>query len=192
MGIDIRDGLQYQCIACALCIDACDSIMEKLEMPKGLIRYTTENELEGGKTHIMRPRLLGYAVVMLAMVTAFSYVLLTRTPFKLEVERGRGALYQQTVNDTITNGYTLKLINMSQAPKSYTLSVEGLDGATMDAAETYDLRVNEVREVLLTLEIDPASAKLTSSRNEVYFVVRETDTGEVVKRVKNTFIAPLN
>src|SRR5690554_2582007 len=72
VGIDIRDGLQYQCIACALCIDACDSIMEKLELPKGLIRYTTENELEGGKTHIMRPRLLGYAVVMLAMLTAFS------------------------------------------------------------------------------------------------------------------------
>src|SRR5690606_24028439 len=121
-----------------------------------------------------------------------SYVLLTRTPFKLEVERGRGALYQQTVNDTITNGYTLKLINMSQTPKSYTLSVEGLDGVTMDAAASYDLRVNEVREVLLTLEIDPASAKLTSSRNEVYFVVREADTDEVVKRVKNTFIAPLN
>ena len=192
VGIDIRDGLQYQCIGCALCIDACDSIMEKLDMPKGLIRYTTENELEGGKTHIMRPRLLGYAVVMLVMVTAFSYVLLTRTPFKLEVERGRGALYQMTVNDTITNGYTLKLINMSQAPKTYQLSVEGLDGVTMDAPTSYDLRVNEVHEVLLTLEVDPEMTKLSSSRSEIYFVVRDAESGDIVKRVKNAFIAPVN
>ena len=158
-----------------------------------LIGYRiAEEELKGGKTHFLRPRLVGYFAVMLIMITAFSYVLLTRTPFKLEVERGRGTLYQLSVNDTITNGYNLKLINMSQSPQSYTLAVEGLDGLTMDAETTYYLNVNELREVLITLEIDPAKVKLTNSRNEIKFVVRDGETGEVIKEAKNAFIAPLN
>lgn len=192
VGIDIRDGLQYQCIACGLCIDACDSVMDKIDKPRGLIRYATEEELKGGKTHFLRPRLVGYFTVLLVMITAFSYVLLTRTPFKLEIERGRGSLYQLTVNDTITNGYNLKLINMSQSPNTYTLEVQGLDGLKMDAETTYDLNVNELREVLLTLELDPAKVKLKESRNEIKFVVRDAETGEIITEAKNAFIAPLN
>ncbi|MEN9464800.1 MAG: hypothetical protein RL217_981 [Pseudomonadota bacterium] len=196
VGIDIRDGLQYQCIGCALCIDACDSVMEKIDLPKGLIRYATEEELEGGKTHLVRPRLIGYLTVMLIMVLAFSYVLLSRMPFKLEVERGRGALYQLTVNDTVTNGYTLKLINMSQAPHAYTLSVESVDGSLsqlkMDAPTSYQLNVNELREVPVTLEINPEQEPALKSRNEIIFVVRDKETGEIVKQAKNAFMAPLN
>ena len=192
VGIDIRDGLQYQCIACGLCVDACDSVMDKVGFERGLIRYATETELEGGKTRFLRPRLVGYAIMLSTMIIAFSYVLLSRTPFKLEIERGRGALYQQTVNDTITNGYTLKLINMSQEPHAYTLSVEGLEGLTMDAPTHYELNVNELREVLLTLELDPAEFKLHNSRNEIYFIVRDAETDKEITRAKNAFIAPLN
>ena len=67
-GIDIRDGLQIECIGCAACIDACDNIMEKMDYPKGLISYTTEHNLSGQKTHMLRPRLIGYAVVLLVSV----------------------------------------------------------------------------------------------------------------------------
>lgn len=192
VGIDIRDGLQYQCIACGLCVDACDSVMDKVGFERGLIRYATETELEGGKTRFLRPRLVGYAVMLTIMFVAFSYVLLSRTPFKLEIERDRGALYHLTVNDTITNGYTLKLINMSQAPHAYTLSVEGLEGLKMDAPTDYELDVNELREVLLTLELDPAKTELHNSRNEIYFVVRDQNTQAEIVRAKNAFIAPLN
>jgi polyferredoxin len=77
-GIDIRDGLQIECIGCAACIDACDSIMDKMDYPRGLISYTTEHNLSGQKTHKLRPRLIGYALVLLAMIsllaTAFSCV----------------------------------------------------------------------------------------------------------------------
>ncbi|WP_308936451.1 4Fe-4S dicluster domain-containing protein, partial [Pseudomonas juntendi] len=64
-GIDIRDGLQIECIGCAACIDACDGIMDKMNYPKGLISYTTEHNLSGQKTHLLRPRLIGYALVLL-------------------------------------------------------------------------------------------------------------------------------
>lgn len=190
VGIDIRDGLQYQCIACALCIDACDSIMEKLDKPKGLIRYTTENELEGKKTHFFRPRLVGYATLLLLMMGAFVYTISTRTPFKLDIERDRGALYQITVNDTITNAYTLKLINMSQTAKTYHLSLNGIEGMKMDAPTTHYLRVNELKEVLLTIEIDPQKVSVADSRTDIEFIVTDADSGEEVAREESRFIAP--
>lgn len=189
-GIDIRDGMQYQCIGCALCIDACDSIMEKLGKPKGLVRYTTENELEGKKTHFFRPRLLGYALVMTVMLTAFTYALLTRTAFRLDIERDRGALYQVTVDDTVTNSYTVKLMNMSQTPHEYILSVVGPEGLTMDAESRQFLQVNELKEVLVTLEIDPEKTHLKSSKIDVKFVVKDAETGEVVESEETRFIAP--
>jgi len=190
VGIDIRDGLQYQCIGCALCIDACDSIMEKLDKPKGLIRYTTENNLEGKKTHIMRPRLFGYAAVLITMMGALTYTIATRTPFQLDIERDRGQLYQLTANDTVRNSYTLKMINMAQAPHTYLLKMEGLEHYKMDGLTEYTLRVNELKEVIIDVEIDPEKAKLPSSKTDIEFVVYDKDTGEEIAREESRFIAP--
>ncbi|MFP6789736.1 MAG: cytochrome c oxidase accessory protein CcoG [Thalassolituus sp.] len=190
VGIDIRDGLQYQCIGCALCIDACDSIMEKLDKPKGLIRYTTENNLEGKQTHIMRPRLFGYAAVLITMMGALTYTIATRTPFQLDIERDRGQLYQLTANDTVRNSYTLKMINMAQAPHTYLLKMEGLEHYKMDGLTEYTLRVNELKEVIIDVEIDPEKAKLPSSKTDIEFVVYDKDTGEEIAREESRFIAP--
>jgi len=189
-GIDIRDGLQYQCIGCALCIDACDSIMEKLDKPKGLIRYTTENELEGKKTHIMRPRLFGYAIALIVMIGGLGYAILDRTPFELDIERDRGRLYQMTVNDTIQNAYTLKLMNMSQEPHTYVLTVEGLDGIKLLGQTEYELDINQLHEATINLEIDPEVTKTSASKTNIEFVITNKETGEEVTREESRFIAP--
>jgi cytochrome c oxidase accessory protein FixG len=189
-GIDIRDGLQYQCIGCALCIDACDDIMEKLDKPKGLIRYTTENELAGGKIHLMRPRLFGYSAAVFAMMGMLAFTIYDRTPFQLDIERDRGRLYQMTVNDTVQNSYTLKLINMSQEPKSYSLSVEGLDGLNIIGKTDFDLDVNQLKEVSINLEIDPEVTKTKASKTNIEFIISETATGEEITREESRFIAP--
>ncbi|MEE3190532.1 MAG: cytochrome c oxidase accessory protein CcoG, partial [Pseudomonadota bacterium] len=189
-GIDIRDGLQYQCIGCALCIDACDDIMEKLDKPKGLIRYTTENELEGKKTHILRPRLFGYAGAMVLMMGGLGYAILDRTPFELDIERDRGRLYQVTVNDTIQNAYTLKMMNMSQEEHTYVLSVDGLDGIRLLGDTEYQLSVNELKETTINLEIDPDEVKTSASKTDIEFVIVNKDTGEEVTREESRFIAP--
>src|SRR4029077_15467599 len=92
-GIDIRKGLQYECIGCAACIDACDEVMDKMGSPKGLIRYTTEHALQGRATHILRPRLLVYVTLLLALVGGLSYLLIVRTPLIVDVLRDRNALF---------------------------------------------------------------------------------------------------
>ncbi len=127
-GIDIRDGLQYECIGCAACIDACDQVMEKNDMPKGLIRYTTEHAVRGRQTHILRPRIVIYALVLLGMLTLFSVSLLNRSTLDMNVIRDRNSFYRVVDADTIENVYTVKLLNKGGAPLTYTLQASGLDG----------------------------------------------------------------
>jgi polyferredoxin len=114
-GIDIRDGLQYECIGCALCIDACNSVMRKMGYEPGLVRYTSERELEGGKTHWLRPadhRLHRHAHVM---VSVFSYNVATRMPLEMTVIRDRNNLYVETGDGGVENIYRLHIVNMDHA-----------------------------------------------------------------------------
>ena len=121
-GIDIRDGLQMECIGCAACIDACDSVMEKMGYAPGLVRYTSEHELQGGKTHLLRPRLIGYAVVLVVMIGALVMALNMRTMVSLDVIKDRG-LFRENSQGQIENIYSLKIINKTQEPQHYRVSL---------------------------------------------------------------------
>ncbi len=121
-GIDIRDGLQYECIACAACIDACDSVMDHVGKPRGLVRYSTAHQDAGGKTHILRGRTIGYAVVWLAVVIGFALVLLNRSTMELDVIRDRHAMSRNVGDGLVENIYTVKLTNKSDFPRDAVLS----------------------------------------------------------------------
>ncbi len=133
-GIDIREGLQYECIACAACIDACDSVMDKMDYPRGLIRYTTENALQGKGTRLFRPRMIIYATILLVLITGLVSSMVMRTPVILDVIRDRNALYREVAGDIIENTYTLKVINQSNADRRFTLGVAGVEGIELDGA----------------------------------------------------------
>ena len=130
-GIDIRDGLQYECIACSACIDACDDVMDKMGYEKGLIKYTTEHAMQGGKTHILRPRIIIYAVILLAIFVAFAWSFSQRVSLGLDVIRDRNTLYRETGDGLIENVYILKILNMDDAEHQYELSVSGIPGLTL-------------------------------------------------------------
>src|SRR5690554_1628921 len=106
-GIDIRNGLQIECIGCAACIDACDAIMDKMGYPRGLISYTTEHNLSGQKTRLLRPRLIGYAAALLVMMGLFSWALVNRPLVQIDVLKDR-VLYRENEEGMIENVYTLK------------------------------------------------------------------------------------
>lgn len=132
-GIDIRDGLQYECITCAACIDACDSVMDKMGYPRGLVRYTTENALEGKKSHIMRPRLLGYFAALVLMMGAFAWAINDRMPLNFDAERERTQLYQVTRDGQISNVFSLTIRNLDDQDHTYQLSVAGLPSLSLDS-----------------------------------------------------------
>ena len=131
-GIDIRDGLQIECIACAACIDACDSIMDKMDYPRGLVRYTTEHSMHGKATHVLRPRMFVYAGLLTVLMVALITSMATRTPILLDVLRDRNTLYRELPGDVIENSYTVKVINQSNAQREFRLTVDGVPGLTLD------------------------------------------------------------
>jgi len=117
-GIDIREGLQYECIGCAACIDGCDQVMDKMGYPRGLIRYS-------GGTRIFRPRVLIYTAVLGAIVAAAAASLWMRSPLKLDVMRDRTAIASQVDDDHVENVYRLQVMNTDERTHRFTLSVEG-------------------------------------------------------------------
>lgn len=131
-GIDIRDGLQYECIACAACIDACDSVMDKMNYPRGLVRYTTEHSLNKKAAHVLRPRTLVYATLLITLIGILATSMATRTPIILDVIRDRNALYRELPGDVVENSYTVKIINQSNDERRFALTVEGLEGLFLD------------------------------------------------------------
>ena len=130
-GIDIRDGLQYECIACAACIDACDSIMDKMEYPRGLVRYTTQHALDGKESRILRPRTVIYATLLTVLFAGLIFSMTTRTPLILDVIRDRNALYREVAGDQVENAYTLKVINQSNEPRQFEIAVAGVEGIVL-------------------------------------------------------------
>lgn len=132
-GIDIRDGLQFECIGCAACIDACDSIMAKMNYPKGLISYTTEHRLSGEETRLLRPRLIGYAIALVAMTSVFGYAVSNRSLVELDVLKDR-VLYRENNDGRIENVYILKVMNKAQRDLTFVIDAKGLDGLIYEAS----------------------------------------------------------
>jgi cytochrome c oxidase accessory protein FixG len=130
-GIDIRKGLQYECIGCAACIDGCDQVMAKVGYAPGLIRYSTENALKNGwdwramLARVRRPRVLAYSAILLAIIVAAGVSLALRSPVKMDVIRDRGSLAREVAGGRIENVYRLQLMNTREAPVRVTLAVSG-------------------------------------------------------------------
>jgi len=130
-GIDIRKGLQYECIGCAACIDGCDQVMAKMNYAPGLIRYSTENAMQNGwdwkqvVRRVRRPRVLVYTSILAAIVVAAGVALALRSPVKMDVIRDRGTLAREVEGGRIENVYRLQVMNTLETPQRFTLSVHG-------------------------------------------------------------------
>lgn len=133
-GIDIRQGLQYMCIGCGACVDACNQVMEKVQYPQGLIRYTSERGMLEGlsvqqiRRHLMRPRVLIYSALMLVIISIFIAALATRTTLRVDVIRDRGVLGREVAGGMIENVFRLQIINASEDALDLALRAEGLPG----------------------------------------------------------------
>lgn len=182
VGIDIRDGLQYECISCAHCIDACDGIMERMGYAPGLISYTTEHQLQGRPTRVLRPRLVGYALVLVLMIAGFGLLALNRGSGELDIARDRGSLWQEVIEDgqvRIENAYTLRLVNKTQQVRSWEIGLAEADGLDLLGTQRVEIGPGEVREVPLRLRADadgPRSRSVTFEIRENGATIMSTET----------------
>ncbi|HEX9583798.1 MAG TPA: cytochrome c oxidase accessory protein CcoG [Gammaproteobacteria bacterium] len=188
-GIDIREGLQYQCIACAACVDVCDQVMEKMAYPKGLIRYTTENAVSGGGTRILRPRIVVYAAILVGLLALLGASLALRTPLGLDVIRDRNALYRETAEGLVENVYTLKIINMDDAPHRFRVSARGIDGLELlPRRGPVEVGAGEVGSLVARLPVDPYVLEKASTR--VVFSIEAVDDPALSADTEGRFLGP--
>jgi polyferredoxin len=185
-GIDIRNGLQYECIACGACVDACNEVMDKMGFARGLIRYTTQHALEGEPLRVVRPRVFIYGGLLLALLVAFAWGVGARTMLIAEALRDRNALYRETASG-IENGYTLKLVNKSDQPAHYVVEMESsTPGLAVRGAHEIDVPAGDVAAMPITV----AGPEGIRGRHPVTFDIQARD-GSAQARVDSSFFGPM-
>lgn len=187
-GIDIRNGLQYECIGCALCIDACNSVMHKMQYDPGLIRYTSERQLNGGRTHWLRPRIVAYAAVLLLMLSVLTAYVAIRTPLEMTVSRDRNALFLEVPGGNVENVYSVHLLNMDAAAHVFTLRIEGLSGVQIIGEKRFHIPARMDRDV--TLRLRAPATSLAAPSNRIDFILEAEDSPALSVSAESRFLGP--
>lgn len=185
-GIDIRNGLQYECINCGACVDACNGVMDKMNYPKGLISFTSENALEGKTVHLVRPKLVGYAIVLVVMVGLLLLEIFTRVPLEVDIIRDRNALYRETFDGLIENVYTLKIMNKSQTPKTYQINVQGIEGLKFIGEQQVMVTGGEVFTLPISVAVDAYA--IEDRVTTIYFDVHAIDDPNIATQEPSKFL----
>jgi cytochrome c oxidase accessory protein FixG len=193
-GIDIRNGLQYECIGCGACVDACNLVMDKIGAPRGLVRFWTDHAMKFRWTsaqilrHAFRPRVLIYSTILLTIVVVFFATLLTRTPLKMDVIRDRGSLGREVEDGMIENVYRLQIMNTDEAPHRYKLTVEGIPSIHIQGGNEVALSSTESRAVPVSVRTNEGQGEKGS--NKIYFTLTTIDDPAIEVKEKAVFFVP--
>jgi cytochrome c oxidase accessory protein FixG len=199
-GIDIRNGLQYECIGCAACIDGCNQVMEKVGYPKGLIRYSTENALKGHyKTdrilkRVLRPRVLAYTGILWLIIIAAAITLYQRVPLKVDVIRDRGNVMHDADDPEVQNVYRLAIMNTQEIACDVRIEVSGLDGIELEAG-TQPIHLSPASSRVVPVRVEAGRASGKQGSNRIQFTIEAVDPAhpdaapiKVIERA--TFVIP--
>jgi cytochrome c oxidase accessory protein FixG len=193
-GIDIRNGMQYECIGCGACVDACGQVMDKVGYPRGLIRYSTENAVQGKyadvdiKKHVLRPRTLIYSVILVGVAVALVVALGLRTPLQFDVIRDRNALARETAQGFIENAYRLNIINMDSVDHIYKLDVSGIDNLAV-VTDAMPLHVPALSSRLISLRLQADPGAIAARTSKIEFKLSATENPKLVRTQNSTFFA---
>jgi cytochrome c oxidase accessory protein FixG len=186
-GIDIRDGTQMECVNCTACIDACDNIMDKIDRPRGLIRYASLNSIERGLKFSFTPRMAAYLVSLTALAAVLAVLMFTRTDVETILLRAPGALYTQLGDGRIENLYTLKVMNKTAREIPLEFKLENARGEVNLMGDS-DFRVAKdslaQTSLLIVLDRDEVIAPSTKLKIGVYA------NGKRVETVNTMFVGP--
>jgi cytochrome c oxidase accessory protein FixG len=191
-GIDIRKGLQYECIGCAACIDGCNQVMKKMDYAPGLIRYSTENALRRGwnfagmMKRVRRPRVLVYAAVLLAVTLGAGVSLALRVPLKVDVIRDRGSLSREVGGGSIENVYRLQIMNTEETPHRYRIRASGIPTLAVAGEDVFEIPAATARMIPVRLRIDADEGRPGSHRIE--FAVEALDAAGIQTHERSTFV----
>jgi cytochrome c oxidase accessory protein FixG len=184
VGIDIRDGLQYECISCGLCVDACNSVMDKMDYPKDLIRFSTKNGEAQQLTHsqrfinMLRPRVLIYAGLLLIISIGLVVSLVNRASFKVDIMRDRGVMARLVAGGNVENVYRMQITNATESARSYQINVIGPKGLSMLNQKL--VKVHATSEQLVPISVQMLGDSVNPGMHAIQFEVTALDTQESI------------
>ena len=193
-GIDIRKGLQYECIGCGACADVCDGVMDKMGYARGLVKYSTQNAMRNHWTsrqilrHVLRPRVLIYSAILGAVVMALLTSLAMRAPFKVDVVRDRAALARIVEGGRIENVYRLQVMNASELPQRYRITAQGLPG--LEVASEATVTVAATQSLWVPVRLQLAAADLAPGSHPIHFKIQALDLADAHLLEKSIFLIP--
>ncbi len=188
-GIDIRNGTQLECVNCTACIDECDTIMEKINLPKGLIRFASEDEIERKEPFKLTARLKGYIAVLAILIGVLAGMLSLRNDVEARILRLPGQLFEHKDNGIISNVYTFKLVNKtSEEIDDLSFKLRGRDGTItiVSTSETFIVEPQGVAKGTLFIELKQSD--LSGDKNELMIDVYSN--GELIENTSVTFLGP--
>lgn len=199
--IDIRKGLQYECIGCTACIDVCNGVMDKMQYPRGLIRYDTQNSMQQhlGRTEvlrrILRPRILVYTAVLVLIVGALATSLWLRSPFRVDIERDRGVLARVVDDGWVENVYRLQIMNATERVQRYRIAVTGLPQLATDQKGTITVDPAQAQWVAVAVRVPHEAAEHAGAGpHAIQFAVErvagQPDDSPHTVVEKSTFMVP--
>jgi cytochrome c oxidase accessory protein FixG len=188
-GIDIRNGLQMECINCTQCIDACDAVMHKIGLPTGLIRYSSQATLEKKPKSILRARTIVYPLILVALVSGFFVALSKNSGFTADVTRGKGTVFTAVPPSRVVNRFNLKLTNRTLEPQQYTLNFVYPDSATVDVIDAEQLIVQPRQHASVTMNV-LFPAGLTAGKGSSEGRLRITDQSGLSREVSFKLLGP--
>ena len=188
-GIDIRNGTQLECVNCTACIDECDHIMESINLPKGLIRYASEDEIEKKEKFKLTARLKGYIAVLIILTGVLSGMLLLRNDVEARVLRLPGQLYEHKGNNIISNVFTYKLVNKtSQTIENVSFKLRKYKGDIKLVSTTDNFTVQKQGLAEGTLFIEINKSELTGDKNKLMIEVYSGD--KLIETTTVNFLGP--
>jgi cytochrome c oxidase accessory protein FixG len=188
-GIDIRNGTQLECVNCTACIDECDTIMEKIDKPKGLIRYASEDNIEKKEPFKLTARMKGYIAVLVILIGVLLGMLALRNDVEARVLRLPGQLYEHKDNDIISNVYTYKLVNKTtEAIDNVSFKLRGIDGEIklVSTSDTFTVKENGLAEGTLFIELKQSD--LSGDKNTLTIDVYSSD--KLIETTSVSFLGP--
>lgn len=194
--IDIRDGIQLACIACGACVDACDSIMEKISKPKGLIAFRPGEATKKEALNLkQRPRLVGYALAFLLSFFLIGFQASNRDLVQLSLERDRNSLYRITANDEIENSFSLKMHNKTQQDMSIRLLIADNTQGIKLSQQTFNISAGQRQQFPLLLSLplpseDSSSVAKISNKTAIHFEVIAEGFEQPVNEIDTSFLMP--
>jgi len=187
-GIDIRNGTQMECVHCTACMDACDTVMTKVGSPRGLIRYASLNGIERGEPLRFTPRLMGYCVVLAALVSILAVMIFTRADVEVTLLRAPGSLFQKMEDGHFSNLYTIRVVNKTSRELPVELHLENVPGHVLVMGGKLVVPPQKLLENSVLLELDPEGMKSGTTQVEVGVYVG----GKKLQALKTSFIGPRN